>query len=171
MLMMPFFFDFYLDANVNHQTYLPNHITSSFQGKVFCMSDDELTEFEVPWTLDTIEWESSLSLVSWMGVVGVSMAFKNHQFYIDYPVLLEEPEKLTWVQMLLFNNFSASILTANFKSTFNLLFYNCCLTQLLRCVSQNFENVKKNYNRCQLWSQIITNNSNILKHSLLIPQK
>ena len=64
--------------------------------RVVCMSDDELTEFEVPWTLDTAEWETSLSLVSWMGVVGVSLAFKKHQFHIHYPVLLEELEKLTW---------------------------------------------------------------------------
>ena len=64
--------------------------------RVVCMSDDELTEFEVPWTLDTAEWETSLSLVSWMGVVGVSQASKKHQFHKDYPVLLEKLEKLTW---------------------------------------------------------------------------
>ena len=64
--------------------------------RAVCMSDDELTEFEVPWTLDTPEWETSLYVISWMGAVGVSLASKKHQFHIDYPVLLEELEKLTW---------------------------------------------------------------------------
>ena len=60
--------------------------------RVVGMSVDELTELEVPWTLDTVEWETSLSMVYWMGV---SLASKKHQFHIDYPVLLEQPKKLT----------------------------------------------------------------------------